>query len=100
MNVLKIFLQQLLVSLFNNAYPMIAPFGTIEYTVLISTKGGKTINPYGFIKFKEESSGIKAITEMNKKNVLGKEIIVNKAYTEMSSPNTTLFIKVKLQTHF
>ena len=58
---------------------MFVPYGNIEEATVITNKFSGRSKGFGFVTFSDESSVEKAISEMNKKNVEGREIIVKEA---------------------
>ena len=58
---------------------LFSQYGEIEEATLVINKFSGRSKGFGFIEFKEESSAEKAVSEMNKKEVKGREIIVKEA---------------------
>ena len=58
---------------------LFAPFGEIEESSVISDKFSGRSKGFGFVTFKDNESGKKAIAEMNGKEVDGRELKVNEA---------------------
>jgi RNA recognition motif-containing protein len=56
-----------------------ASYGDIEEAIVISDKFSGRSKGFGFVTFKEDASGQKAIAEMNGKEVEGRELKVNEA---------------------
>ena len=54
-------------------------FGDIEEAVIISDKFSGRSKGFGFITFTNDDDGNKAIAEMNKKEIDGRELTVNEA---------------------
>ena len=54
-------------------------YGEIEDATIVTNKFSGRSKGFGFIEFKEDSSAEKAISEMNKKEVDGRELIVKEA---------------------
>ena len=54
-------------------------YGNIEEATVITNKFSGRSKGFGFVTFSDESSVEKAISEMNKKNIEGREIIVKEA---------------------
>lgn len=55
------------------------PYGEIEEAVVISDKFSGRSKGFGFVTFKEDEAGQKAVAEMNDKEVEGRNLKVNEA---------------------
>lgn len=58
---------------------LFAPFGEIEDAVVIADRHSGRSKGFGFVTFKEEESMKKAISEMNGKEIEGRELQINEA---------------------
>ena len=58
---------------------LFAPYGEIEEATVITNKFSGRSKGFGFVSFKNEESVEKAISEMNKKEIEGREIVVKEA---------------------
>ena len=58
---------------------LFSSYGEIEEAVIISDKFSGRSKGFGFVTYKEEESGKKAIAEMNEKEVEGRNLKVNEA---------------------
>ncbi len=58
---------------------LFSPYGEIEEATVISDKFSGRSKGFGFVTFKDEESAKKAISEMNEKEVEGRNIKVNEA---------------------
>ena len=54
-------------------------FGEVEEAVVISDKFSGRSKGFGFVTFKEDEAGQKAVAEMNDKEVEGRNLKVNEA---------------------
>lgn len=58
---------------------LFSQFGEIEEAVVVTDKFSGRSKGFGFVSFKDEASAEKAIAEMDKKEVEGRELKVNEA---------------------
>jgi len=58
---------------------LFSSYGEIEEAVVISDKFSGRSKGFGFVTFKEDEAGQKAISEMNDKEVEGRKLKVNEA---------------------
>jgi len=58
---------------------MFSSYGEIEEAIVISDKHSGRSKGFGFVTFKEDESGKKAISEMNDKEIEGRNLKVNEA---------------------
>jgi len=58
---------------------LFASYGEIEEATIIQDKYSGRSKGFGFVTFKEDEAGKKAIAEMNNKEVEGRELKVNEA---------------------
>ncbi len=54
-------------------------YGEVEEAVVIKDRFSKRSKGFGFVTFKDEESGKKAVSEMNEKEVEGRPLKVNEA---------------------
>ena len=58
---------------------LFSSYGEVEEAVVISDKFSGRSKGFGFVTFKEDEAGQKAISEMNEKEVEGRNLKVNEA---------------------
>ena len=58
---------------------LFSTYGEIEEAVVISDKFSGRSKGFGFVTFKDEAAGQKAVAEMNEKEVEGRNLKVNEA---------------------
>lgn len=58
---------------------LFASYGEIEEAIVISDKFSGRSKGFGFVTFKDEEGGKKAIAEMNDKDIEGRKLKVNEA---------------------
>ena len=58
---------------------LFSPYGEIEEAIVIKDKFSGRSKGFGFVTFKEDESAKKAISEMNEKEVEGRNLKVNEA---------------------
>lgn len=58
---------------------LFSQFGEIEEAVVVTNKFSGRSKGFGFVSFKDEASAEKAVAEMNKKDVEGRELNVKEA---------------------
>jgi len=58
---------------------LFSQYGEIEEATIVTNKFSGRSKGFGFIEFKEDSAADTAISEMNNKNVEGREIVVKEA---------------------
>ncbi len=58
---------------------LFSTYGEIEEAVVISDKFSGRSKGFGFVTFKDEAAGQKAVAEMNEKEIEGRNLKVNEA---------------------
>jgi len=58
---------------------LFSQYGEIEDATIITNKFSGRSKGFGFVEFKEDSAADAAISEMNNKNIEGREIVVKEA---------------------
>ena len=58
---------------------LFSQYGEIEDATIVTNKFSGRSKGFGFVEFKEDSAADAAISEMNNKNVEGREIVVKEA---------------------
>ena len=64
---------------FEKLKELFEPYGKIENAIVMSDKQTKKSRGFGFVTFVDEDNAKKAIADMNKKNIEGRELTVNEA---------------------
>lgn len=64
-------------------------YGTLASTVIIKDRLNQDSKGFGFVEFENNEDGVKAMKELNSKEIKGKSIVVNEARpkTEKTSGN-------------